>query len=110
MWNVLLKFPVMKKFESGVDWMLNLSKMHSFSYKSHNFDFSGSNTCTVATGLLVIATSQILTVKKSLENMYLPFLLKQASLIDVTISVKKFFLEGSSASARVMAVLSQMPD
>lgn len=62
------------------------------------------------TGLLVIATSQTLTVRKSLEKMYFPFLLKQASLIDVTISVKKFFLAGSSYSASVCAELSQMPD
>lgn len=64
----------------------------------------------MVTGLLVIATSQTLTVKKSLEKMYFPFLLKQASLIDVTISVKKFFLAGSSYSASVCAELSQMPD
>lgn len=84
--------------------------MHSFSYKSHNLDFNGSKTYTVATGLFVIATSHTFTVKKSRENMYLPFLLKQASLMDVTISVKKFFLEGSSASANVIAVLSHIPD
>lgn len=90
--------------------MLNLSNIHSFSYKSHNLDFKGSNTYTVATGLLVIAISHIFTVKKSRENIYFPFRLKQASEIDVTISVKKFFLLGSSGSASVSAVLSHMPD
>lgn len=44
MWNVLLKLPVTKLFESIVDCIENLSNMHSFSYKSHNFDLSGSNT------------------------------------------------------------------
>lgn len=62
------------------------------------------------TGLLVIATSQTLTVRKSLEKMYFPLRLKHASLMDVTISVKKFFLAGSSYSASVCAELSQIPD
>lgn len=42
--------------------------------------------------------------------MYFPLELKHASEIEVTISVKKFFLAGSSGSAIVIAVLSQIPD
>jgi len=90
--------------------MLNLSNIHSFSYNSQSLDFKGSKIYTVATGLFVILTSQTLTVKKSLEKIYRPFLLKQASEIEATISVKKFFLAGSSFSAKVIAVLSQIPD
>lgn len=51
-----------------------------------------------------------MTVRKSLEKMYLPLRLKQASEMEVTISVKKFFFDGSSGSAKVIAVLSQIPD
>lgn len=81
--------------------MENLSKMHSFSYKSHNLDFNGSYIGTLTTGLLVMLTSQTLTLRKSLEKIYLPFLENVASEIEATISVKKFFLEGSSFSTKV---------
>ena len=40
---------------------------------------------------------------------YLPFLEKHASDMDATISVKKFFLLGSSFSCKTRAVLSQIP-
>lgn len=64
--------------------------MHSFSYNSHNLDLRGSNILVLTTGLLVILISHTLVVKKSLVKTYFPFLLKQASEIELTISVKKF--------------------
>ena len=55
--------------------------MHSFSYNSHNLVFNGSKIYTVETGLVSILTSHILTVKKSLANIYLPLELHETSLI-----------------------------
>lgn len=104
MWKVELKFPVKKWLLSGEDCIENLSKIHSFSYNSQSFDFKGSKIGMVATGFLDILISHTLTLRKSLAKIYLPFLEKQASEILATISVKKFFLEGSSFSAKVKAV------
>ena len=50
-----------------------------------------------------------LTDSTSRVNTYFPLLLKHASDIDVTISVKKFFLFESSYSYIYIAVLSQTP-
>ena len=72
--------------------MLNLSKIHSFSYNSQSFDFKLSKILMTSTGLFGMFTSHILTLKKSLENMYWPSFEKVTSLMLEMISVKKFLL------------------
>lgn len=109
-WKPELKFPVTICVLSWLDAMLNLSKIHSFSYKSHSLLLSGSKIGTVIRGYVAMLTSQTFTVRKSLEKMYLPLALNVASLMDCTISEKKFLDAGSSFSCNVMAWLSQTPD
>ena len=89
--------------------MSNLSKMHSFSYNSQSLLFKGSKIEIFATGFVAIFRSHIFIVRKSRVNTYRPFLEKQPSDIDATMSVKKFLEDASTYSSKIIPELSQIP-